>query len=214
MSKITVMHTSAVQEKKQVSKKTSPGSDTKANFITRENFEKKYLNRKDGYKYEWADGVVEKTKRTMDKKQIFMLINLLAHFKLLESKGKVFGYLVPEVDLIFLDKYRRPDIAWLTTEQAYNLADPNARDVPAFVIEVISTNDQINLVKKKMANYRDAGVKVVWHIFPELQQVDVYTGPNLNHMTTFVGDEICTAAPVLPDFAISVNDIFKKSQPA
>jgi hypothetical protein len=33
-------------------------------------------------------------------------------------------------------------------------------------------------------------------------------------MTTFVGDEICSAAPVLPDFAISVNDIFKKTQPA
>ncbi|MCC6724875.1 MAG: Uma2 family endonuclease [Saprospiraceae bacterium] len=208
------MHTAAVQEKKPGSSKPAPNLEAKPAFITREVFEKKYLNRKDDYKYEWADGVVEKTKRTMDKKQIFMLINLLAHFKLLENQGKVFGFLVPEVDLIFLDKYRRPDIAWLTKEQAYNLAEDAARDVPTFVIEVISTNDQVNRLKKKMVNYKDAGVQVVWHIFPEVRQVDVYSGPNLSQMTTFVGDEICSAAPALPGFTISVNDIFKKTQPA
>jgi len=208
------MHTAAVQEKKSDSTKSGPKFGVDSNLVSREVFEKKYLNREDGYKYEWVDGVVEKTKRTMDRKQIFILINLLESFDLLRAEGKVFGRLLSEVDLIFLDKYRRPDIAWLTKEQAYNLAEDSARDVPAFVIEVISSNDQINRLKKKMVNYKDAGVQVVWHIFPEVQQVDVYSGPNLSKMTTCVGDEICTAAPVLPDFAISVNDIFKKTQPA
>jgi len=208
------MHTAAVQEKKSDSTKSGPKFGVDSNLVSREVFEKKYLNREDGYKYEWVDGVVEKTKRTMDRKQIFILINLLESFDLLRAEGKVFGRLLSEVDLIFLDKYRRPDIAWLTKEQAYNLAEDSARDVPAFVIEVISSNDQINRLKKKMVNYKDAGVQVVWHIFPEVQQVDVYGGPNLSQMTTHVGDEICTAAPVLPDFAISVNDIFKKTQPA
>ena len=48
---------------------------------------------------------------------------------------------------------------------------------------------------------------VVWHIFPDLEEVHIYKGPN---MITFSRDEICSADPILPDFKITVNDIFKK----
>lgn len=178
--------------------------------ISWEAFQKKYLTREDGYKYEWVNGEVEKTKRSMDKTQLYILFNLMAHFQNLLVKGKVYGQLIAEPDLFFPDVHRRPDIAWLTKEQMYEMAE-GANHVPAFVIEVISTNDQSIRVEKKMNNYRNAGVKVVWQIFPDLKTVHVYAGQRLDSMTVCTSEQICSAAPALPDFALPVNEIFKKT---
>ena len=175
-------------------------------------FQQKYLDREDGFKYEWVGGMVEKTKHTMDKTQLYILHNLKKFFRQLLIERKVNGELIAEPDLFFLDNHRRPDIAWLTERQIYALADPSGYEVPAFIIEIISGNDQMNHVKKKMINYRDAGVKVVWHIFPNLHQVDVYAGPSLDQMTVCDSDKICSAAPALPAFQIPVGAIFYKPE--
>lgn len=78
---------------------------------------------------------------------------------------------------------------------------------PEFVIEIISKTDNINRVTKKVQNYREAKVAVIWHIFPDLEEVHIYKGTN---MVTLTGNDICSAAPTLPDFKIAVDDIFKK----
>ncbi len=178
--------------------------------ISWEEFQKKYLSREDSFKYEWVNGQVIKTKRGMDKTQVYIQFNFLGFFRQLFNEGKVVGELIAEPDLFFLQNHRRPDIVWLTKEQAYNLAEPTSYEVPALVIEVISGNDQMNNVKEKMVNYRDAGVQVVWQVFPKLRQVDVYSGVNLSQMTVCFGDDICDASPVLPHFKMPISAIFKK----
>lgn len=173
-------------------------------------FQRRYLSREDQYKYEWVNGTVVKSIRGMDKSQLYILNNLLNFFDELKSKSKVNGRMIPEPDLFFLSNHRRPDVAWLTEKQIYALAEPDAYEVPRFVIEVVSTNDNINKVKEKMVNYSEAGVQVVWHIFPQLRQVDVYTGTLLHQMTVCKGGDLCSAAPALPDFQLSVDAIFYK----
>ncbi len=178
--------------------------------ITWEEFEREYLSREDDFKYEWVNGRVVKTKRTMNKTQLYILDNLFAFFHHLLNEGKVTGWLVPEPDLFFLTNHRRPDIAWMTREQMHKLADLKAYEVPAFIIEVVSTNDQVNELKDKMKNYRDAGVQVVWQIHPKQQEVDVYAGKNLTKSKVCTGRQICSAAPVLPAFALPASAIFHK----
>jgi Uma2 family endonuclease len=172
-------------------------------------FQRKYLSREDGFKYEWLNGVVEKTKRTMNKEQLYILRNLLEKFRTLQFANKVDGELISEGDLFFLEKHRRPDIAFLTNDQIELAADSHD-SVSEFVIEVISNTDAINRVNKKMQNYRAAEVKVVWHIYPQGEEVHIYCGDNLDTVYIKRGDAICSAAPVLPDFKITVNDIFKR----
>ncbi|MEO1262965.1 MAG: Uma2 family endonuclease [Bacteroidota bacterium] len=72
-------------------------------------------------------------------------------------------------------------------------------------MEVISKNDKLNQVNKKMEDYRNAKVLVVWHILPDFKEVHVYHG---TRMRIYKGKEIIAAAPVLPDFKISVEGIF------
>lgn len=181
-------------------------------YISWEAFKAKYLSREDGYKYEWLNGTVEKTKRTMDKTQLYILRNLLEKFRELQYANKVDGELISEGDLFFLDKHRRPDIAFLTNEQIELAADDKLDSVPEFVMEVISNTDAINRVNKKIVNYRDAGVKVVWHIFPIEHEVHIYCGDNLKTVYIKSADEICSADPVLPDFKMPVSDIFKRKK--
>lgn len=78
-----------------------------------------------------------------------------------------------------------------------------------FVVEVISPHSLMIPTYKRMNTYRDASVKVVWHILPEVKQVHVYSGNYLDSMIVCTGKIICSAAPVLPDFALSADDVFK-----
>ncbi|MBL7797814.1 MAG: Uma2 family endonuclease [Saprospiraceae bacterium] len=176
-------------------------------------FEKRYLRREDGYTYEWVEGLVEKTYNTMNPAQLFIQRNLIALFRALLNVGKVNGELLAEPDLFFAREiHRRPDMAWLTNAQIDRLATEGAIEIPAFLIEVISTNDAAQKIVDKMRQYREAGVQVVWLIYPAQQEVHVYAGANLDRMTVCTGEKICSAAPVLPDFAVAVQEVFRKGE--
>lgn len=79
--------------------------------------------------------------------------------------------------------------------------------MPQFIIEVISTNDQMNKAVEKMKNYRAAEVPIVWQIFPLQHEIHVYRG---KQMTVCVGDDICSAEPVIAGFKMTVNEVLKK----
>lgn len=101
--------------------------------------------------------------------------------------------------------HRRPDLVYFTEAQRINMAY-DEEETPAFVIEIISSTDQMNLVQQKMRNYREANVKVIWQIFPALEEVHVYQG---NEMKICFGEMLCSAAAVIPDFELSAEAIFK-----
>lgn len=169
-------------------------------------FERTYLSREDGYKYEWLNGRVEKTPRDMDYHQFFILTNLLAFFRSLVVAGRADGELIAEGDIFFRNLHRRPDIAWLSAEQIAR-SSHGQNQVPQFVIEIISKTDRAEKVTEKVQNYRDAGVSVVWHIYPTLEEIHEHRG-----LTTTVhrGDDRCSAAPALPAFELPVSEVFKK----
>lgn len=160
----------------------------------------------DGYKYELINGQIEKTERSMTPEQVYIIRNLTRRF--LQTQAFAEGSeLVSEMDSTLGPGHvRRPDVALISAQQikASAFGEPF---LPTFAVEIISKNDNINKVREKLEAYFKSGVQVVWHIFPSLQKVDVYTSPK--RVTVLEGDEICSAAPALTDFDISVNGIFK-----
>ncbi len=180
----------------------------KQKLVSWREFENKYLTREDNFKYEWVNGLIEKTPRNMDQKQQFLYTNLSDFLTDLRLKGQANGRLLAEVDTFFMDKtHRRPDIAYFSDMQLKKMAQ-EINQVPKFVVEVISNKDQINLVHEKMQNYRDAEVEIIWHIFPLLNEIHVYNGLT---MSICKGNMLCSAEPVIPNFKLSVNQIFKKN---
>ena len=205
------MQTTSVSKASQQNKvRAVPGQAKPPRRITWSEFEKRYLSREDGYKYEWVNGMVEKTAYTMNPSQLYIQRNLTAIFRQLHTAGTVDGELLAEPDLLFFPEvHRRPDFAWLTNQQIDHLAQPGAIEIPAFVIEVVSNRDAVLKLVDKMRHYRTAGVQVVWLIYPAQQEVHVYGGPELEQMVVRTGDKLCSAAPVLPAFSFPVGDIFR-----
>lgn len=157
----------------------------------------------DGFKYEWNDGELIKF-TGMNKKQVYIYDVLL---DLLYEKGyKKVGALISEYDTMLSGiQMRRPDIAYLTKEQI-QLGRKGKDVIPEFIIEIISETDQFYKIEDKITEYFKAGVKVIWNIVPENKLVYIYTSRKIVRICS--DNDICSADPVLPDFTITVNDIF------
>lgn len=178
---------------------------SKPPLITWEQFQRKYLDREDRWKYEWVRGTVQKTPRTMNQSQQFIFLNLLNLLDSLRLQEPSIGRLLPEVDTRFKEFHRRPDISYFSKKQVPLMSKQD--QMPQFVIEIISTTDQMNLVHEKMEDYRSVGILVIWHVFPKLRTVHEYRG---KHMTILTGDDVCSAEPVIPGFKITVSEIFQQ----
>lgn len=175
-------------------------------FVSLEDFLLHYSNVEAPFKYEWNNGIVEQRPRTMNREQFFIFQNLLDLFLKTKSFSNK-GLLMCEVDMYlpFSNRTRRPDIAFLNGEQM-NASRDGRPTVCQFVIEIISQNDQVSNLEDKKAEYFSNGVQILWVIYPNHQKVEVYR--SLKEVQICLGDDICSADPVLPDFAISVSDIF------
>jgi Uma2 family endonuclease len=156
----------------------------------------------DGFKYEWNDGELIKF-TGMNKKQAFIYDYLLEKF--IEKGYKKNATLISEYDVQLTGiQMRRPDIAYLTKEQLAN-GKRGIDEIPEFVIEIISASDNIERVEEKVTEYFKAGVRVLWHIFPEQKTVYIYTSRRT--VTICIENDICSASPVLPDFEIGVDEL-------
>lgn len=172
--------------------------------ITWREFQRRFLEREDKFKYEWAHGVVVKTPRSMNQYQQFIWFNLKNFLESLRQKNTQLGEFIPEVDTFFGPNHRRPDIAYFSQEQIPLLRHANQE--PQFVAEIISSSDQLNAAHLKLEDYRAVNIPVVWHIFPKLQQIHVYRGKN---MTICIGEDLCSAEPVIPGFVLPAQEVFK-----
>ncbi len=154
----------------------------------------------DGFKYEWNDG--ELIKFTGMNRQQIKIYDILSTLFIKKGYWET-GTFVAEYDVMLTGiQMRRPDIAYLTKEQIIS-ADKGNDEIPEFAIEIISGNDNINKVEAKISEYYKAGVKVVWLVFPEEKSVHVYT--SRRNVKICIENDICSAAPVLPEFEIGVD---------
>ncbi|MBI5917013.1 MAG: Uma2 family endonuclease [Bacteroidetes bacterium] len=181
----------------------------KSKYVSWENFQKRYLPREDGCKYEWVRGQVIKTKHTMTQKQLYLLANLRGFFNQLVFAEKIAGYFEPEADTFFLsgEAHRRPGLSYFTKKQQA-LAAHGEEQIPQFVVEVISGNEMLNDLEDKMMDYWKAGVQVVWLIYPK--QEIVYVHSRGKETARCQGGDLCSAEPVLPEFVLPVGEIYKK----
>lgn len=165
---------------------------------------RKYSNKEDGYKYEWNNGVVEKTK-AMNQQQSKFFFRLLQVF-LKTSAAQQGSMLINETDMDTSPvRLRRPDISFYNYHQLPQMWS-GENEISPWITEIISPNDKAEDVNAKMKEYFQAGVQVVWHIYPSSKQVYVYRSPE--DVTICEGKTLCSAAPVMPDLFISAETLF------
>ena len=159
----------------------------------------------DGWKYDWNNGEISKYKKMVTEEQRYIVQNLLDAFY--EKGLNKQGGLIPESEMAYDDKrYRIPDMAYYTREQTKAAAN-GKHTISSFVIEILSNTDFAKDIENKLWEYFDEGVQVVWHIMPYRKIVKVYTSPR--HVSICTDNDICSAKPALPDFEITVAQIFE-----
>jgi Uma2 family endonuclease len=103
---------------------------------------------------------------------------------------------------------RSPDVSVMRTDR---LPDGKAPEgfvdgAPDLAVEVVSPSERVSDLLAKMAEYFESGAQEVWLLFPERKQVHRYradlTVEVLNE------DDILHGAPLLPEFAVRVGDLF------
>lgn len=103
---------------------------------------------------------------------------------------------------------RLPDVSFVAVnriktqnrETCYHLA-------PDLAIEIIAPSARAVALRAKLKDYLRTGVRQVWHVYPETQEVVVYL-PDGTVRTYDLGRTV-PGADVLPDFELPVVDIFE-----
>jgi Uma2 family endonuclease len=159
------------------------------------------------FKYEWNDGILEAEERMKFNEQR-IVFNLQRKFSETSTYQKG-DALLAEVECFFkkINKIRIPDLCYLTSFQIKNSDKATTNQVPIFIIEIISkTNSGID-IERKNNEYIESGVKVLWNIYPELKVVIIHYSQT--DIKKRMNSDICDAGDVIPDFQISVSEIFE-----
>ncbi len=163
----------------------------------------------DGYKYEWNDGIIEKSTKMITPKTLYLVKKLNRLLTTMQAYKDGSELVCEVLNMTTLTQIRVPDIAYYTAGQISRAAkEDDFKPVTSFALEIISDHDKINKVYGKLEEYFKAGVRVVWMIFPEFEKVHVFTSPE--DVKICKGKTLCSAEGVIPGFVISAGELFKK----
>ncbi len=159
-----------------------------------------------GVRYEWNNGIVEaEEKMKIEEGKVFRnLLKVFVKTKSFENGDALLSEI--EIYLKQFQKIRKPDICFLTKKQLETQFPKDSEIIPEFIIEIMSPTNTVDTVETKLQEYFYSGTKVVWLIYPKIKQVKVYF--SVKEIKVCTDSDVCETKEVIPDFQISVNEIF------
>jgi Uma2 family endonuclease len=107
------------------------------------------------------------------------------------------------------DTVRAPDVAFITADRMPASGPPRRfRDLaPDLAVEVVSPNDRPGEVLTKAREWMEAGVRLLWIVYPEQRQVVVVR--SAEHREVLSADDVIDGGEVLPGFSCRVAELFE-----
>jgi Uma2 family endonuclease len=120
--------------------------------------------------------------------------------------GRVFG---PDLGYeLTPERVRAPDVSFVSAEKltAYGNPQEFAKVVPDLAVEVISPEVKYGYLQRKIRDYFEAGVRLLWIVDPAMQTVTVHRSPVELRLLTSA--ETLSGEDVLPGFSCPVAELF------
>jgi Uma2 family endonuclease len=158
-------------------------------------------------RYELDEGeLIEMTRPAFWHNQV--LQNLLVALVLYFRKSPIGLALLSENLYALSPSTRRaPDVAVILGDRRKELRTAKViHIVPDIVAEVLSPSETTAKILRKLKQYFEAGVKEAWLIYPEADEVEIWTGPNLSDRTLTSRDVL--TSKLLPGFLLPLPDLF------
>lgn len=110
--------------------------------------------------------------------------------------------------VLFADRQtvRSPVAAVVLRNRLAELPDSFVLMAPDLAVEVLSPSDRMADALAKIAMYLDAGVRLVWLVDPVSQTVTIFSPDTIPRKLS--ADDTLDGGAVLPDFSVSVAEIF------
>lgn len=102
---------------------------------------------------------------------------------------------------------RRPDVAYMRDARVVRTAG-YVYAVPDLTVEIISPTEKPKQIRKKLAEYLDNGVRQVWQVYPQSQEI-VVNLPDGTSKTYRNGDTI-PGGNLLPGFSLDMASVFER----
>ena len=117
-----------------------------------------------------------------------------------------FGRVYAEQEYDFDGNAHAPDVSFFGTAKlsSRNLRKRVQRFVPDLAIEIVSENDTFASVGMKRGRYRRCGVHEVWIVWPDTQEVLVYS----DRGDFILSGDAELSTGLIPGFRISVRELF------
>ncbi|MDQ3332686.1 MAG: Uma2 family endonuclease [Planctomycetota bacterium] len=168
------------------------------------------LGMADGDRYELVRGeLVEKEMSEESTAIVGWLVHLLAGFIVPRRLGLVMPEQTYRCFPSDPNRVRRPDISFLNAKKRPPgpLTFGHTPDAPDLAVEVVSAGDGAYDLEEKLADYRSAGIPLIWVVFPNRRTVHVYAGgseiPEILH-----DSDLLTGGDILPGFSVKISELF------
>jgi Uma2 family endonuclease len=146
------------------------------------------------------------------------LARMLGNFADDQQLGEVVGEMLFRLPLKEeLQRKRRPDIAFVSNQRWPADGSRTTRDdawevAPDLAVEVVSPNDLIEEVLDKIFEYFQAGVLLVWVVFPNHRLIHVYEATG--KVRAIAEPDHLDGGTVLPGFQLPLDRLFDRVAPA
>lgn len=126
-------------------------------------------------------------------------------------KPRKLGWVVGADGFVWVEgkKLRAPDVHFTRRDQLPDERMPTSgfpKLGPALVVEVFSPGNTQGEMALKRRHFFAAGTEQFWIVYPDRQEVEIYTDPE-THRTLTRGD-VLEAGDVLPGFSLKLADLF------
>lgn len=133
------------------------------------------------------------------------------------AKSQDAGYVGVEAGYVLdrqLGIVRFPDVSYLAepSRQGGRYPEGNWRVPPTLAVEVISPSERADDIRAKILDYLNAGVQMVWTVWPRWREVEVHMPDGARH--TYGEEDILEFPETLSGFSCSVSDFFDVDETA
>ncbi len=110
---------------------------------------------------------------------------------------------------VFPKLVRIPDVSFIAKSRLPKGKPPRGTTpelVPNLAVEVLSKSNTDREMARKLDDYFEAGVQLVWFVDPPSRSITVFTAPD--KLVELKGAQMLTGGKVLPGFKVKVAEIF------
>ena len=162
---------------------------------------------RDGRLYELVDGEIIVSPAGMRHGEVVVkILAVVATFLDKNPIGKAYS---PDTGIALPDgNLRCPDVSVVLNQKLPGGESPEGFGelVPDFVVEVLSPSDSLKEVGRKIGEFLECGVPLVWLADPKRKTVTAYR--SLSETRQYTTEDTITAEPILPGFSCSVSKFF------